>query len=56
MRCKACDKQLTEFESTRKYAGSQEFVDLCNECFKYVKGIQVDERPDLQKEWEITGD
>lgn len=53
MRCKACDKSLTDFEATRKYTNSSEYVDLCNECFRYVKGVEVSERPELQKEWEI---
>ncbi len=33
MRCKACDVELTDYEATRRYAISQEFVDLCNRCF-----------------------
>ena len=36
MRCAACDKILNNYELTKKYAGSQQFVDLCNECSKYV--------------------
>lgn len=42
MRCKACDRLLSEYESTRKSATSGEFVDLCNPCYSYVKeDIQV---------------
>lgn len=33
MRCKACDVELTDYEATRRFAVSQEFVDLCNRCF-----------------------
>ena len=33
MRCIACDVELTDYEATRRYAVSQEFVDLCNKCF-----------------------
>lgn len=49
MRCKACDKALTEFESTRKSASTGEFVDLCNECFKYIKDdVITTENPSLE--------
>lgn len=48
MKCKACDKLLTDFESTRRATESNEFVDLCNECFGYVsEDFEVTERPDL---------
>ena len=33
MRCMACDVELTDYEATRRYAISKEFVDLCNRCF-----------------------
>ena len=33
MRCIACDVELTDYEATRRYAVSKEFVDLCNTCF-----------------------
>jgi len=36
VRCSACDKVLNNYELTKKYSRSQEFVDLCNECSKYV--------------------
>lgn len=56
MRCKACNKLLTDFESTRKYANSDDYVDLCNDCFRYVPDVQVSERPDLQSEYDIGHD
>lgn len=37
MRCLACNKELTEFEATRKSAQTGEFVDLCNECYRPIK-------------------
>lgn len=37
MRCKACDVELTDFESTRKSITSGEYIDLCNTCYKYIK-------------------
>jgi len=52
MRCKACDKALTDFEATRKFTNSCEYVDLCSDCFSHLKDLDVDERPELQKEWE----
>lgn len=47
MRCKACDKLLTEYESTRKSVSTEEFLDLCNYCYNYVKDdVQVVENKD----------
>lgn len=37
MRCLACNCQLTDAESTRKYATSGQFVDLCDRCFSTVE-------------------
>ena len=37
MRCKACDKLLSDYESTRKSAQTNEFLDLCNQCYAHVK-------------------
>lgn len=36
MRCLACNCQLNDHESTRKYASSGSFVDLCDHCFSEV--------------------
>lgn len=36
MRCKACDAELSDFESTRKIINSEgkmEYPDLCTGCF-----------------------
>lgn len=42
MRCVACDKLLTEYESTRKSVSTGEFLDLCNYCYNFVKeDVQV---------------
>jgi len=46
MRCISCNKELTDFEATRKYSDSEEFIDLCNDCFKHT-GIKAIERMDL---------
>jgi hypothetical protein len=49
MRCRACNKNLNDFESTRK-ADSGEFVDLCNHCYHEVQSeVLAEERQDLQE-------
>lgn len=51
MRCLSCDKNLSDFESTRKYAESGQFVDLCNSCFKTIPDFPLTrERGDLYHE------
>ena len=42
-RCLACNKRLSDRESTRRYASSGTFVDLCNQCFSEV----AEEIPDI---------
>lgn len=47
-RCKACDAIMNKFELTRKYAGTTQYVDLCNRCFSTInKDVPVEERQDL---------
>tara|TARA_R110000868_G_scaffold346893_1_gene607986 strand:+ start:369 stop:554 length:186 start_codon:yes stop_codon:yes gene_type:complete len=49
MRCIACDKSLNDFESTRKSAETNDYIDLCNSCYREVQQeILVDEREDLR--------
>ena len=36
MRCQACAKIMTNYELTKKFSGSGEFVDLCNECSRFL--------------------
>ena len=36
MRCIACDKIMTDYELTKKFSGSGEFVDMCNECSRFL--------------------
>lgn len=51
MHCSCCDRLLNDFEATRRNANTFAFIDLCNGCFKDVKGvIPVIERKDLVKE------
>lgn len=36
MRCVACDKNLSDYESTRKDL-SGEYIDMCNHCYGTIK-------------------
>jgi hypothetical protein len=36
MRCYCCDKNLNDFESTRKHATTGEYLDMCNKCYSTV--------------------
>lgn len=48
MRCLGCNCVLTDFEATRKTVNTNEFVDLCNKCFRPIaKEVPVIERRDL---------
>jgi hypothetical protein len=46
MRCLACDSNLSDFESTRKGTNTNEYMDLCNKCFREIQ-------PDLNSEVRI---
>lgn len=58
MRCQACNKNLNDYESTRKNAETGEYVDLCNHCFRDIESeVVVIERHDLntdedEDEWD----
>lgn len=57
MRCLSCDAKLTDYESTRKYASSGEFVDLCNHCFSSVSEyLHTIDRADLEHDEDTTED
>jgi hypothetical protein len=57
MRCIACNKNLNDFESTRKSAITGEYLDLCNTCFHQVEqDIPTKERDDLRSEEETFND
>jgi hypothetical protein len=57
MRCVACNKNLNDFESTRKSIVSGEYLDLCNTCFHQVEqDIPAKERDDLRSEEETFDD
>jgi hypothetical protein len=50
MRCLACNCDMTDFEATRKWMKSHEYVDLCNRCFNSIRSecSLVEEREDLR--------
>jgi hypothetical protein len=51
MRCICCDRKLNDFESTRRHAITNEFLDMCNGCYRSVDNqvaLPVFERQDLQ--------
>lgn len=56
MRCIACDKNLNDFESTRKDLHG-EYLDMCNECYGDIKeDVLSIEREDLNKFETVAGD
>lgn len=49
MRCLACNKELSDFEATRKSTETGEYIDLCNVCFSTIKDVVLpNEREDLK--------
>ena len=54
MRCISCNKLLTDFEATRRSIQSNDFVELCNDCFYYTADdIATLSREDLRSESDI---
>lgn len=56
MRCTACNKNLSDYETTRKHAFTGEYLDLCNECFREVEDlypVPVIDRKDLLTEIDV---
>ncbi len=55
MRCLACNKELTEFEATRKSAQTGEFLDLCNECYRPIKDdLRTIDNNDLKSIFDVV--
>ena len=54
-RCYACDKELNDYEATRKSRTTGEYLDLCDYCFSEVSDIFIDveERLDLKETEEL---
>jgi hypothetical protein len=36
MRCHCCDKNLNDYESTRKSVSTGEYLDMCNKCYSTI--------------------
>ena len=49
MRCMSCNTALSDYESTRKYKGTESYIDLCCDCFNNsdLANMPVTDRPDL---------
>jgi hypothetical protein len=50
MRCVCCNARLTDYEATRRHSVTNEFLDLCGECFHAVtkeSHIPSKDRPEL---------
>lgn len=43
MRCRACDAELTDIESTRKDPQTGEYVDLCGGCLSAIRVAQFED-------------
>ena len=48
MRCVCCDKLLTDFECSRKSITTNEYLDMCSDCYKHIKDdVTVIENQDM---------
>lgn len=48
MRCLSCNRRLSEYDATVKYASSGEFLDLCRNCRRDIpSNVLLIERADL---------
>lgn len=57
MHCRACDKLLSEYQSTLKNAVTGEYFDLCKGCFEDIKPfVKVIDRKDLISEADLDDD
>jgi hypothetical protein len=55
VRCLSCNRNLTDFEATRRYTTTEEFLDLCNRCFASVsEDLHTIERSDLAHDEDET--
>lgn len=56
MKCVCCDRNLNDYEATRRHALTNEFLDLCNRCMKDMPNIPTKDRQDLLKEADYDDD
>lgn len=54
MHCRACDKLLTEYQSTLKNAVTGQYMDLCKVCLEDIKPfVKLIDRKDLITEADL---
>ena len=54
MRCLSCNAALTDFEATRKTLKTEEFLDLCNNCYYTISDdVLTIDRVDLDDGEEV---
>ena len=57
MRCLACNALMSDFESTRKSAVTNDYIDLCNHCYYSISDdVAALERTDLEHEEDMVVD
>lgn len=57
MHCISCDKNLNDFEATRKHAVTEEYIDMCNKCFRDISNdVPTVVRSDLEAMEQIEVD
>lgn len=57
MHCRACDKLLTEYQSTLKNAVTGQYMDLCKVCLEDIKPfVKLIDRKDLITEADLDHD
>jgi len=57
MRCLACNRELSDFEATRKSTETGEYIDLCNTCFSTIEDtVLPQEREDLKNNINVTNE
>jgi len=47
MRCICCDTMLSPYESTRRHALTNEFMDMCKRCMRDMPNVPMKDRRDL---------
>ena len=48
MRCISCNDLMNDYESSRRYRNTNNFLELCVSCSSYVSEIEIDARTDLK--------
>ena len=59
MRCIACNKNLSDFEATRRHAMTNEFLDTCTGCLGEIQRmtpLPTKDRQDLEHNEEYLAD